>query len=155
VLNDFIKSAAYRGLKKNASGLHSQKTWVTFQILYFKQKEVFHFSMLPKNVLLLNNFFSKFKLLFSHLVLWNPLFLCSSLSPTCPVDVKASEDWLPAQTLRINIPCKASITLGLYTLLVSPWPSLPTKNKYSQVKQVTCFKESLLLCISTKVDKAR
>lgn len=47
--------------------------------------------------------------------------------PTCPVDVKASEDWLPAQTFLMNIPCKASTTLGLYTLFVSPWPSLPKR----------------------------
>lgn len=46
---------------------------------------------------------------------------------TCPVEVRAREDWLPAHTLRMNIPCRASTTLGLYTRLVSPWPSLPVR----------------------------
>lgn len=44
---------------------------------------------------------------------------------TWPADVKANEDWLPAQTFLIMKPCRASITLGLYTRFVSPCPSLP------------------------------
>lgn len=44
---------------------------------------------------------------------------------TWPADVKASDDWLPAHTFLIIKPCRASITLGLYTRFVSPCPSLP------------------------------
>ncbi len=47
------------------------------------------------------------------------------MSHTWPVEVRARDDWLPAQTLRMNIPWSASTTLGLYTRLVSPWPSFP------------------------------
>lgn len=44
---------------------------------------------------------------------------------TCPAEVRAKEDWLPAHTFLMMNPCRASITLGRYTRLVSPWPSLP------------------------------
>lgn len=50
---------------------------------------------------------------------------CSGSVPTCPAEVRAKDDWLPAQTFRMMNPCKASITFGLYTRFVSPWPSLP------------------------------
>lgn len=46
------------------------------------------------------------------------LFILSGLLmqerfPTCPVEVKARDDWLPAQTFLMNIPCRASTTFGL------------------------------------------
>lgn len=44
---------------------------------------------------------------------------------TCPAEVRAKDDWLPAHTFLMMNPCSASITLGRYTRLVSPWPSLP------------------------------
>lgn len=56
------------------------------------------------------------------------------LCHTCPVEVRARDDWLPAQTLRINIPWSASTTLGLYTRLVSPWPSLPAQKHQEKYK---------------------
>lgn len=37
----------------------------------------------------------------------------SGHSPTCPVEVKARDDWLPAHTFLMNIPCRASTTFGL------------------------------------------
>lgn len=49
---------------------------------------------------------------------------------TWPADVKASDDWLPAQTFLIMKPCRASTTLGLYTRFVSPCPSLPVIKKH-------------------------
>lgn len=33
--------------------------------------------------------------------------------PTCPVEVSASDDWLPAHTFLMNIPWRASTTFGL------------------------------------------
>lgn len=39
--------------------------------------------------------------------------LMQELFPTCPVEVKARDDWLPAQTFLMNIPCRASTTFGL------------------------------------------
>lgn len=57
---------------------------------------------------------------------------------TWPVEVRARDDWLPAHTLRMNIPCSASTTLGLYTRLVSPWPSFPG-DKCQQVHIIICW----------------
>lgn len=39
---------------------------------------------------------------------------------TCPAEVRAKDDWLPAHTFLMMNPCRASITLGQYTRLVSP-----------------------------------
>lgn len=61
-----------------------------------------------------------------------PLICGLAMCHTWPVEVRARDDWLPAHTLRMNIPWSASTTLGLYTRLVSPWPSLPA-NKCQQV----------------------
>lgn len=46
-------------------------------------------------------------------------------SLTCPAEVRARDDWLPAHTFLMMNPCSDSMILGRYTRLVSPWPSLP------------------------------
>lgn len=46
-------------------------------------------------------------------------------SLTCPAEVRARDDWLPAHTFLMMNPCRDSMILGRYTRLVSPWPSLP------------------------------
>lgn len=54
---------------------------------------------------------------------------------TCPAEVRAKDDWLPAHTFLMINPCRASITLGRYTRLVSPWPSLPASvSHYINIK---------------------
>lgn len=52
---------------------------------------------------------------------------------TCPAEVRARDDWLPAHTFLMMNPCRASITLGRYTRLVSPWPSLPARVSHVRV----------------------
>ena len=44
---------------------------------------------------------------------------------TCPDTARAMEKWQPQATFLIIVPCRLSITFGLYCLVVSPWPSLP------------------------------
>lgn len=52
---------------------------------------------------------------------------------TCPAEVRARDDWLPAHTFLMMNPCRASMTLGRYTRLVSPWPSLPARVSHIRV----------------------
>jgi len=63
------------------------------------------------------------------------------ISHTCPVEVRAADDWPLHTTLRTWVPVSASITFGLYTRLVSPWPSLPKSiihsSQYLQQPQIT------------------
>lgn len=63
---------------------------------------------------------------------------------TCPAEVRARDDWLPAHTFLMMNPCRASMTLGRYTRLVSPWPSLPAGVSHVCV--------TVLVNISLKID---
>lgn len=60
---------------------------------------------------------------------FDPQKWCQMFYLTCPAEVRAKDDWLPAQTFLMINPCSDSIIFGRYTRFVSPWPSLPAGNE--------------------------
>lgn len=62
--------------------------------------------------------------------------LCQMFYLTCPAEVRAKDDWLPAQTFLMINPCSDSIIFGRYTRLVSPWPSLPAGDESCKKSQI-------------------